>query len=86
MAYRLNPKVAYQVVADEGVLVDLDAGRMLGLNATGWLVWSLLSDHDESAIAAALSREYRIDIESARAEVRAFVGTLTERGLVTPLP
>jgi hypothetical protein len=86
MAYRINPKIAYQVVADEGVLVDLDAGRMLGLNATGWLVWSLLPDHDEPEIAAALSREYAIDIESARAEVREFVGTLTQRGLLTPLP
>ena len=83
MGFRINPRVAHQVVGGEAVLVDLAGAVMLGLNATGSLVWSLLPSHDEEAIAAAVCDRFAVEIEQARADVAAFVAELVRRGIVT---
>jgi hypothetical protein len=82
MPYRVSPRVAHQVVGGEAVLVDLAGARMMGLNATGSLVWSLLPDHDEEGIARALSERYDVELPEARKEVRDFLAGLLARGLV----
>jgi hypothetical protein len=84
MTYEVSPRVAHQVVGGEVVLVDLAGARMLGLNASGSLVWSLLVEgQDEEAIARALGERYGVDVATARGEIRGFVGTLVTRGLIT---
>ncbi len=82
MPCRLAASVAWQVIDDEGVVVDLDRGRSLGLNPSGAFILSLLETHDAEAIAAELNRRFQVDLAQARADVAAFVEELRRRGLV----
>jgi hypothetical protein len=75
-------RLAWQVIDGEAVVIDLGKGRTLGLNPTGSLVWSLLADHDEAAIAAEVSRRFEVTPEAARADVREFLDAMREQGLV----
>jgi hypothetical protein len=82
MGLRIAKEVAWQSIGGEAVLVDLERGRTFGLNATGSVVWSLLADHDEEALAAAVAERFDTGLETARADVREFLRQLRERGLV----
>jgi hypothetical protein len=75
--------VAWQVVDGETVLVDLPAGRVLGLSPVASLIWSLVTDHDEAAIAAEVSRQFDVDFDTARRDVAEFTASLRQRGLLT---
>ena len=79
---RRSPDTAWQVIGDEAVIMNLAGARVLGLNPTGALVWSLLEEKDESEIAAAVAEQFEIDAETAGRDVREFVALLRERGLV----
>ena len=77
-----SPDTAWQVIGDEAVIINLAGARVLGLNPTGALVWSLLEEKDESEIAVAVAERFEIDAETAGRDVREFVALLRERGLV----
>jgi hypothetical protein len=79
----LDTRLAWQVIDGEAVVVDLARGRTLGLNPSASLIWSLLPDHDEGAIARALNERFDVDVRTARADVAEFVRSLRERGLVS---
>jgi hypothetical protein len=79
---RRHPDVAWQTIGDEAVLMSLAEGRVLGLNPTGALVWSLVEERDEDGLVAAVLQRFAADRERAREDVRGFVSLLRERGLV----
>jgi len=79
---RRSPHTAWQTIGDEAVIMNLDGGRVLGLNPTGTLVWSLLEERDEDGLAHAVLERFDVDEETARADVRSFLALLRERGLV----
>ena len=81
---RIAPELAWQVVDDEGVVVDLPRRRMLGLSPTAAFVWSRIGAQPEDEIAAALARAFDVDEPTARADVASFVAQLRDRGLVVP--
>jgi hypothetical protein len=81
-ALRRSPDLAWQKIGDEGIIMNLAGGHVLGLNPTGALVWSLLEEKDEEGLAAAVAERFDVDIETARDDVRAFLDVLRERGLV----
>jgi hypothetical protein len=70
------------MIGDEAVVMKLDGERVLGLNPTGALVWSLLEERDEQGLAEAVAERFAVDTESARVDVRDFLQLLRERGLV----
>lgn len=80
---KVHPRVAWQFVGGQAVLVDLDEGRALALNAAGSLLWSRLEERSESELVAALQEEFGIDAERAAADVRDFLALLERRGFVT---
>ncbi len=82
MGLRRHPDVAWQTIGDEAVLMSLAEGRVLGLNPTGALVWSLVEERDEDGLVAAVMERFAADHERAREDVRGFVSLLRERGLV----
>ncbi len=82
MALRRHPDVAWQRIGEEAVLMSLAEGRVLGLNPTGALVWSLLEERDEDALVAAVVERFDAEPARARDDVRDFVSSLRERGLV----
>ena len=83
VALRRHPDVAWQRIGDEAVLMNLaPEGRVLGLNPTGAAVWSMLEEHDEDGLVAAVVERFATDEARARQDVRDFLALLRERGLV----
>ena len=81
MALRPRPGLAWQTIDGEGVVLDLEQGRSIGLNPVAALVFSLLETHDESAIATEVADRFEVSLERARADVARFLARLRERGL-----
>jgi hypothetical protein len=81
MPARLRPSLAWQTIAGEGVVVDLERRKMLGLNPTGALIWSLLETHEPAAIVEEVARRFDVDKETAGRDVAAFLDELRTRGL-----
>jgi len=82
MALRRHPDVAWQQIGDEAVVMSLGEGRVLGLNSTGTLLWSLVEERDEDGLVAAVLERFATDEGRAREDVRGFLTLLRERGLV----
>jgi hypothetical protein len=70
------------MIGDEAVVMNLAGARVLGLNPTGALVWSLLEERDEEGLAKAVAERFAINADAAREDVRDFLKLLQERGLV----
>lgn len=84
MAFAIHPRVAWQVLDGEAILIDLDQGRSLGLNETGSFLWPRLPSSSEDDLVSALLAEFDVTPEQARLDVRAFLLQLRERGFVQP--
>jgi hypothetical protein len=82
VALRRHPDVAWQTIGGEAVLMSLAEGRVLGLNPTGALVWSLVEERDEEGLVAAVVERFATESAAAREDVRGFVALLRQRGLV----
>ena len=82
MALRRHPDVAWQKIGDEAVVMSRAEGRVLGLNPTGALVWSLVEERDEDGLVAAVVERFATEAAAAREDVRDFLALLRERGLV----
>ena len=82
MGLRRSPDAAWQMIGEEAVIMNLAGSRVLGLNPTGALVWSLLEERDEEGLAEAVAERFAIDTEAAQDDIRSFLGLLRERGLV----
>ena len=80
MALRINPRVAWQMVAGEAVLIDLDRGHVLGLNDTGSFLWKRLTERSEAELAIDLAAHFDVDAARAQADVQAFLADLRTRG------
>jgi hypothetical protein len=83
---RADARVAWQIVAGEAILLDLDSGRVIGLNETGTFLWSRLQSQDEHDLLDALAQEFEVDRETARLDLSRFVALLKEHGFVRDLP
>ena len=82
MALRRHPDVAWQTIGDEAVVMSLAEGRVLGLNPTGALLWSLVEERSEDGLVEAVVARFATEEAAAREDVRDFLALLRERGLV----
>jgi hypothetical protein len=82
MRLRRHRDLAWQRIGEEAVVMSLSEKRVLGLNATGALVWALIEERDEDGLVAALVERFATDERSAREDVRGFLSLLRARGLV----
>lgn len=82
MPYRHAPRLAWQLIDGEAVVVDLVHARTIGLNPAASVVWSLLPERDEAAIAAEMTRRFEVSLEAATSDVREFLRSLRDQGLV----
>lgn len=81
---RIASDLAWQMIDGEGVIVDLPRRRVIGLNPTGSLIFSLLERASEEEIAAEVAVRFDVDAPRARSDVREFVAALEARGFVSP--
>ncbi|PYQ18874.1 MAG: hypothetical protein DMF79_13915 [Acidobacteria bacterium] len=82
MPYRHAPHLAWQLIGGEAVVIDLAGAKTLGLNPVASLIWSLLPELDEAAIAREMTKRFDVPLEAAKADVHDFLQTLGEQGLV----
>jgi hypothetical protein len=80
---KVPESLAVSRLDDELVLLDEKTGRYFGLNPVGSRIFQLLKDTgDEAQVVAALRDEYDAPEEQLKADVAAFISTLTGRGLL----
>jgi hypothetical protein len=79
---RIRSGLAWQVVAGEAVLIDLQKGRALGLNETGSFLWPRIESSGETDLARELAAAFAVDDARAREDVAVFLRLLRERGFV----
>ena len=69
---RRKDKTAWRMYDDQGVLLDVESGTVLGLNATAARIWELIGDETTAdAIARQVVDEFSVSEEQARAGVDA---------------
>ena len=84
---RIAPDVLFRLVGDEGVLVNLNTERYLGLNAAGARMWDVLNN--AGSIQAAydlLLQEYDVDPARLRADLEEFIDALLGQKLIETPP
>jgi hypothetical protein len=80
---RVAPDVMFRLVGDEGVLVNLNTERYLGLNAVGTCMWKALGS--ASSIEAAYEQllgEYDVEPARLRADLDEFIDRLLGQQLI----
>ncbi|MGH8442326.1 MAG: PqqD family protein [Nevskiaceae bacterium] len=84
---RLSPRVVYQEVGGEAVLLDLESEQYFGLDAVGLRIWRLLEQHDDPRrVLDDLAAEFDAAPERIAQDLQALVHDLHEAGLVTLSP
>jgi Coenzyme PQQ synthesis protein D (PqqD) len=69
---------------DGGILLDVNRGKVFGLNGVGALIFQRLREHqNETQIVEELSRQFDIPVQSIRADLVEFLRSLEQQGLVT---
>jgi Coenzyme PQQ synthesis protein D (PqqD) len=81
---RRSPRVTYELVDDQAVLVDPGGQELLTLNPVGALVWEAIDGaRDEQQIADLIAERFaEVDRSRIESDVQAFVAELLSSGLV----
>jgi PqqD family protein of HPr-rel-A system len=83
-AFRRADELPYRTLGEETVVVNTRTREVHVLNGTGSRIWSLLAPARTVAdLVSALEGEFELDPATAAEQVRAFVGDLVDKGLVT---
>ena len=80
---QLSKNVRTVIDPDGAILLDLLEGKMLRCNRTGATILELLlRRYDQDEITAEFRRRYQLSPDSAEADVRAFLTSLQNQGLL----
>jgi hypothetical protein len=84
MAWQRAPRVVYEVVDGQAVLVDPDGVELITLNTVGTLVWEELDGARDAADLAAVLLGRFEDVTRAQLEsdITAFLSEVDAAGLV----
>jgi hypothetical protein len=85
-AIRLNPRVVYREIGDggRGVLLNLETGAYFSLNRLGCAIWKLAEGGTPiDRLLVAVRTEFDAAPDGLESDVRAFLGDLRERGLLS---
>jgi len=75
--------VEWQRIDDEVVALHLGSSAYLGVNDTGAVLWPLVAEGTTvRELVEALTEQFEVDEEQARADVEAFVERLRSLSLV----
>jgi len=83
---RLQPnekRIAYRVIDDEAILIDLQSGNYYTIVDVGSIIWQMIDAHwTLRDIGLAVSERYGVELESVGSEVETFVDALLDEGLI----
>ena len=82
MKWRLADHLAWQMIGDEAVVIDLRSGTAIGLNKSATLIWTLLANTDDAEICTEVSKKFAVEAERAASDLREFTSLLSSRGLL----
>ena len=83
MRYKSIPEALVATLSDGAVLLNLQTKRYYSLNETGTRIWEMVQQTaDEESIVATLLREYEVEEQMARAEIRRILDELIEAQLI----
>ncbi|MEG3149770.1 PqqD family peptide modification chaperone [Sphingomonas sp. ZT3P38] len=69
----------------ETVMMGVETGAYVGLNAMGARIWDILTEpHDLETLCAKLVRDFDVTPEICRVETQAFLEILIRQGAVLP--
>src|SRR5438093_6172817 len=81
---RIRPDVVYRDIDGAVVALSLTSGEYVGFDAVGSRIWHLIEQRGALRLVRSdLMAEYDLDEATCRAELDAFVETLTQKGLIT---
>ncbi len=80
---RRNDGLLAAAVGDELLMMSSIDGKYFNLNGVGARIWELLArPASVEDLVTALTSEYDVDADAARAQVREFLAALRERNLL----
>ena len=80
---RQAPNTTFEIVDDQAVIINLDAGTYVSLNETGSFLWERLDGEKKLGdIAAELAEAYGVSTEITRPDVLALAEALLNEGLI----
>jgi hypothetical protein len=83
---RRSPAAAWQKIEGEMVVLQADAGELIGLNPVGARVWELIDGaRTVEEIIAAVAAEFRVAPDRVAPDVEAFLAELSRAALIAPL-
>ena len=86
MPFRVDPRIAWQVVGEEVILLDVVSGTARGLNPVASYIWPRLERESPAEICAGLRREFAVDEETAIRDLAVFVDELRSKGFLQETP
>jgi len=79
----LQPKVIFQKVNQEAVLLDMSSEQYYALNELGLRLWELVSEDENLDLAITrLLDEYDVDEDDLRRDILAWIDEMHSYGLV----
>ncbi len=80
---RQADQTTFEIVDDQAVIINLNAGTYVSLNETGSFLWQRLDGETTLAdIAAALAEAYDVSTDVTRPDVLALARDLLQEGLI----
>lgn len=80
---RRDPDIIYAALGNDGVMLNIKAGRYHSVNDVGARIWELLEIPRTAAdLRDRLLEEFEVEEGACQAAVLEFVGSLAERGVV----
>ena len=81
--YRKNEKIAWRIVEDDGVLLNLSTGYYYTLNEVGRFLWETLDGKKPlSDILTDIIGCYDVDTETAKSDMITLIEDLLQEGLI----
>lgn len=78
-----STKVLVQKVREEAVLLDLDSQSYFGLDPVATVIWEEISNNKtEQEIVDRITREFEVDAELAKRDLRQFLQKLKDEKLI----
>jgi Coenzyme PQQ synthesis protein D (PqqD) len=81
--FKVSGAIRSTTTADGAVLLDIDRGRILGLNRMGSRVFERLrAGVDPNQIAGEISKDFAVDANQVRDDVLDFIRTLQQHNVL----
>jgi Coenzyme PQQ synthesis protein D (PqqD) len=81
--FRVSPDTVYNILDDQGVLINVRTNELYELNRTGTRFWELLSaGHNRAQIRHLMLQEFDVEEVVLDREIDSLVASLQDAGLI----